>query len=66
MLNRGKNGSKKTTFSYNLLIFAGKMALKVYIYVKFDNKSIDRSRFLKNFEKLPKNAFIVNKIYYVF
>ena len=31
MLNREKNGSKKTTFSYNLLIFAGMMALKVYI-----------------------------------
>ena len=47
MLNREKNGSKKTTFSYNLLIYAGKMVLKVYIYVKFDNKSIGLSRFLK-------------------
>ena len=66
MLNREKMEVKNMTFSYNLLVFAGKMALKVYIYVKFDNKSIGRSKLFKNFEKLPKNAFIVNKIYYVF
>ena len=53
MLNREKM-EVKNDFFLQFAHLCWKDGARVYIYVKFDNKSIDRSRFLKEFRKTPQ------------